>query len=319
MEIIKNNSMRFLYYVFNTFDIRPRDYIFKYPIPIRICLENYYTYSEIEGDTKYLYIRTKNYSDTLELVVDDYSKKLLRIQVLSSNHITFYNINSPFNNYVYYSSFIAINIANDSFEKWEKYLPPLNDATKIYVFNDSIILTLVENICPAYEITENNMFSILTDKNLNIIAFVIKNTTEADKIAIKEHIAHTNSINKETAFPFNTCETTFMENKQYLIKKINELENVNQWEILHYGHKRKLINNEFIVDYAIFLLENNKNSDAFIVSLASLLKHELEKVPDLLNKKINVDEVITNKDILYNKIWFYLSLAAQMCAEKIIS
>lgn len=314
-EQIFNES---LYFIINKFEIASREYIFKYPIPIRICLEYYYTYNEVMGDNKFLIIRKVNSSDTTELVVDDVSKKLLRLQVISSNQITFHNLN--FNNhYLNHNSYIAIEISNNSFEKWEKFLPSLNTQIKIHIFNNTVVLILDEKACPVYMFSENNEFSILTDKNLNIIAFFINSITAKDKIVIKEHATSPYSSNQESRFPFNLCETTIMENKRYLIKKINELENVDQWHIIYYGLERKLINNEFVVDYAMFLLEKAKTSDQFTLDIASLLEHELGQISILFEQRIaDKDEIMIAKGQFYNKIWFYLSLAADMCTEKII-
>ena len=107
-------------------------------------------------------------------------------------------------------------------------------------------------------------------------------------------------------------------NKNYLIKKIIELENVNLWDVIYYGLERKLINNNFVIESAIAMLEHNKTSDNITLEIASLLNHELEKVSILLNEKVNKDEIMINKGPFYNKIWLYLVVAADMCAEKII-
>ena len=71
-----NKDTKLLYFIVNNFLIKPRDYTFEYPIPIRVSVKNYDKFEEVLGDTKYLYI-SKDLSDTTELVVDDDSKKLL--------------------------------------------------------------------------------------------------------------------------------------------------------------------------------------------------------------------------------------------------
>ena len=316
--LIHKEYSQYLYLMINNFPIKLRNYTFEYPIPIRVCVKNYDKFEEVLGDTKYLYISKGSLSDTTELVVDDYSKKLLMLQVIASNQITFHDLDFDIDSYLSYNSYIAINITNDSFEKWEKYLPALDTQPKIHVFNSLIVLIIDENKCPAYMFSENNKFGVITNKDLNIAAFFINNITEKDKKIIKEHANYLNSPNQESAFPFNKCKTTIMEHKNYLIKKIIELENVNLWDVIYYGLERKLINNNFVIESAIAMLEHNKTSDNITLEIASLLNHELEKVSILLNEKVNKDEIMINKGPFYNKIWLYLVVAADMCAEKII-
>ncbi len=316
--LIHKEYSQYLYLMINNFPIKLRNYTFEYPIPIRVCVKNYDKFEEVLGDTKYLYISKGSLSDTTELVVDDYSKKLLMLQVIASNQITFHDLDFDIDSYLSYNSYIAINITNDSFEKWEKYLPALDTQPKIHVFNSLIVLIIDENKCPAYMFSENNKFGVITNKDLNIAAFFINNITEKDKKIIKEHANYLNSPNQESAFPFNKCKTTIMEHKNYLIKKIIELENVNLWDVIYYGLERKLINNNFVIESAIAMLEHNKTSDNITLEIASLLNHELEKVSILLNEKVNKDEVMINKGPFYNKIWLYLSVASDMCAAKII-
>lgn len=126
--------------------------------------------------------------------------------------------------------------------------------------------------------------------------------------------------NKESKFPSFNCETTFMENKNYLIKKIIELENVDHWKVLFYGLHRALINDQFILDYVYTLIEQKKANDQFTLDLAGLSNDEFHKILIMMEEKIeNRNEVMIDEGQFYNKIWFYLSLASDMCAEKIIT
>ena len=207
--MVMNKDTKLLYFIVNNFLIKPRDYTFEYPIPIRVSVKNYDKFEEVLGDTKYLYI-SKDLSDTTELVVDDDSKKLLNLQVIASNQITFHDLDFDIDSYLSYNSYIAINITNDSFEKWEKYLPALDTQPKIHVFNNLIVLIIDENKCPTYMFSENNKFGVITNKDLDIAAFFINNITEKDKKIIREHANYLNSSNQESAFPFKKCETTIV-------------------------------------------------------------------------------------------------------------
>ena len=207
--LIHKEYSQYLYLMINNFPIKLRNYTFEYPIPIRVCVKNYDKFEEVLGDTKYLYI-SKDLSDTTELVVDDDSKKLLNLQVIASNQITFHDLDFDIDSYLSYNSYIAINITNDSFEKWEKYLPALDTQPKIHVFNNLIVLIIDENKCPTYMFSENNKFGVITNKDLDIAAFFINNITEKDKKIIREHANYLNSSNQESAFPFKKCETTIV-------------------------------------------------------------------------------------------------------------
>ena len=110
-----------------------------------------------------------------------------------------------------------------------------------------------------------------------------------------------------------------MENQSCLLKKISKLQNININELLFYAFHRELISNEFLIEYALDQLERTKTKDPFILELAGLLHNETMKASELLVAKIaNKEEVFTTNGQKYNEVWFYLILAAQMCAKKII-
>ena len=98
--MVMNKDTKLLYFIVNNFLIKPRDYSFEYPIPIRVSVKNYDKFEEVLGDTKYLYISKGILSDTTELVIDDYSKKLLKLQVIASNHITFHDLDFDIDSYL---------------------------------------------------------------------------------------------------------------------------------------------------------------------------------------------------------------------------
>ena len=112
-----------------------------------------------------------------------------------------------------------------------------------------------------------------------------------------------------------------MENTKCLIQKIIELKNVNIWHVLYYAYQRTLIDNEFLIDYAIELLSQNKTNDPKIVELAGLLDSETqqaEKIFEIFVAEKDKEKILYTESPAYNKIWFYLILAADMCEEKII-
>ena len=325
-----------LYFIFNKFEISSRDSIFKYPIPIRICLEYYYTYNGIMGDTKYLIIRKDNSSDTIELVVDDVSKKLLRLQVISSNQITFHNLNFNTNHYLNHNYYIAIEVSNNSFEKWEKFLPSLNTQIKIHVFNNTVVLILDEKACPVFMLSEDNEFGVLTDKNLNIAAFFINNIMEKDKIVIKEHATSPYSSNQESIFPFNTCETTIMENKQYLLKNINaqmDQHRKNNYDMATFITMQKTFDEylsvhpkdtEIWLNYALCMYTFAEGTDYPEECLRKILEYDQDNLyaimlltyinahdshisnqlfEQLCSLKSNDNEILSM--IEYEKIWYY--------------
>ena len=83
-----------------------------------------------------------------------------------------------------------------------------------------------------------------------------------------------------------------MKNKDCLIKKITELENVDQWEVIYYGLTIELINAQFVMDYCYALIEQKNCSDQFVLDIAALTnKDDLHNLPKKIAKKV----VITKK------------------------
>jgi hypothetical protein len=108
-----------------------------------------------------------------------------------------------------------------------------------------------------------------------------------------------------------------VKNTNYLIQKIFELENVNPWEVLYYGLKNYFIDPLFIIDYCYTLVEQTNSKDLFVLDIAAL--SNMKDIPKMISEKIGNDEdiMVAHREH-YNKIWAYLSLAADMCADKII-
>jgi hypothetical protein len=115
-------------------------------------------------------------------------------------------------------------------------------------------------------------------------------------------------------------EDEIIKNTKCLIQKIIELENVNQLRVLYYGLKRGFIDAQAIIDYCYTLVEQTDSKDPFVLDIAALTdKDEIYKIPERIAENIdNPSEIVIDKNQYYSKIWEYLTLAAQMCAEKII-
>lgn len=242
----------------------------------------------------------------IDLKVSDYVKAI--------SHYNDFDVNR----YLSQFSCIAITTAKNSFKNKITVLN-LTIKFQIHIFKNLIIILLEHVFYPVYYFNEHDLFGVITDKNFNIIAFVI-NKIPAITISYLKHSFEQRNLLEESAFPLYDCETKIMKNKNCLIKKIFELENVNQWEIIYYGLQRSLIDKQFIMDYCYALIEQKNSTDQFVLDIAALTdKDDLYKLDTRTNAKIsNHDEVLITKGQQYNKIWFYLSLATDLCAEKII-
>ncbi len=125
---------------------------------------------------------------------------------------------------------------------------------------------------------------------------------------------------KESDFRLYDDENLIVKNKDCLIKKIIELETIEQWKVIYYGLDRKFIDTRFVIDYCYALIEREHSVDQFVLDIAGLTtKDDLNNIPKMIAEKIgNSAEILIDKEQYYSKIWSYLSLAAEMCAEKII-
>lgn len=118
-----------------------------------------------------------------------------------------------------------------------------------------------------------------------------------------------------------TCEgQAKVKNKEYVIQKIFDLKNVNFVELIFFGMARGFIDNDFVVDFAMKALEYERLAQKTLwLEIAGLLKNEYDQAPTLIEQAIkNKQNVLTEQSSLYNRIWFYLSLAADMSTDKII-
>ena len=111
-----------------------------------------------------------------------------------------------------------------------------------------------------------------------------------------------------------------IKNKEYVIQKMLELHDVNFMELIFFGMAHGFVDNVFVVDFAMKALEYEKFAkDTTWIEIAGLLKNEYDKTPILVEKEIkSKNEIITTKSSIYNKVWFYLALAADISDEGIL-
>jgi hypothetical protein len=302
--------MQTIYFVTNKKRIPNRDCDFKYPFFISISLK------DIVGNGIRLYYEDISRNNIAKLAIE-LDNTINKLQIINSNQITIYSTNFKFDSYLQIISSIAAELTHDSLNKWIVGGYTIWNAIKIHIYNNSVVMVVNEDSCPRYFIHENNILGVLTDKNLIIIGFVINNISQENMNILKDYAA--DSLNQESTFPLYDCETTIMENKEFLIKKIIELQNVDHWKVLYYGLERVLIDKQFIMNYVFALVEQENEQDQFTLDIAGLLTNEIDKIPKMLEEKVGDRDLIMVTDgQFYNKIWFYLSLASDMCAERII-
>ncbi len=305
--------MQNLYLVKNNFSVPSRTYEFDNTYVISMIKENYY-------GGKFLHFSDSHINIT-KTVIDPATKILLKLITVLSNQISFHSEKFTITDHLQMLSCICIELTEGSFEEWEMQVPTILRSVKIHVFANVIVVLINEDLCFRYFFYENATFGAIVDKDFIVIGFIINNINNSIVENIKSFVEQNRSNNyknQESAFPLYNCEKTIMENKNYLIKKIIELKNVDRWKVLFYGLERQLIDNQFIMDYCLALVEQNY-TDQFVLDIAGLLNKELYQITDMINARINDrDEIMIIKGQFYNKIWFYLSLASEMSAENII-
>ncbi len=125
---------------------------------------------------------------------------------------------------------------------------------------------------------------------------------------------------QESDFRLYEDEVLVIKNKDCLIKKITELKDIDQWKVIYYGLTRELINAQVVMDYCYVLIEQTNCSDQFVLDIAALTnRDDLYSLPKRIAKRVNNhEEIMIDANQYYSKIWSYLSLAANICTEKII-
>lgn len=316
---------KYLYTLKNNLKVIGRKYIYDDPcLPIIISQkEEEYYYGLFWGNTRYLFIEGNETCDITKIRFNSGSGILETLTIVDSRQITFHEDFFTTEQYIQIKSCIAITIANflpdkEKDEVAQKYVY-LSGTSKIHVFMNAIVILIVEDMSPRYFLHEE-YFGVLTDNNFVVIGFVIDNITTQNIQTLKEYIAQKTSRcpNQESSFPPCITEAKIMPNK-YLIKKIMELENVDPWEIIYYGIDRRLIDHQFIIAYAEEVMSNNETVDQFTLEMGSLMPKEAEMVPKLFQARYkNWEQTMLERGQLYNKIWFYISVAADLGEAKVI-
>ncbi|MGE0010124.1 MAG: hypothetical protein AB7F19_06325 [Candidatus Babeliales bacterium] len=103
-----------------------------------------------------------------------------------------------------------------------------------------------------------------------------------------------------------------LEQNKKIIQKIIELKKIDILELLRYGLEHKFIDSEFCSTIAIVLLSQNIIIDnTYVLELASLMhtqyENHYERVQALIAEATQKqDNSYSERQQLYNKIWFYL-------------
>ena len=163
---------------------------------------------------------------------------------------------------------------------------------------------------------ESEVLGVLIDKNLEITAFVSWDIAPHNMSILAENIKRClrqpNTI--EYVENNNIREICLMDNHGELIQKILELKNVNVWSVIYYGLNRVLISKEFCIRFAETCLAKKEHIDnPLAMELGNLMDYEYDKVYELLDSLTQDKEsIMIENNQLYNKLWFYLSLAADL-------
>jgi hypothetical protein len=302
------------YLLRNNYEIMERTREFDSYIPLTIIHPLYgggLKYIEYEGSNSHLIIK-----------ISGYLKIIVQIKLIAYSSSLFYN--QPFNdkNFLQLQSCLALDL-NESLECEEGVTLSITQdyETELHIFTDAILILIVQPLCPTFIIYESEMLSALADKDFNLIGFMTRNITPEIinwfQQEAKYKLGH-KPIPLEIQ-PTLTCGEVIMENKEALIKKMLDLKNIDFIALLYYGLHRELINDSFCVDFAMKALGDQVLTTPLIVDLASILTQE-EITRDLLPSKLieesvkNKDEILIEKGQFYNKIWFYLTLAADVYA-----
>jgi len=193
---------------------------------------------------------------------------------------------------------------------------------RLEIFKNAFVFWLGDVKDAKILFNNNDTFGVITNENLTIVGLVLWNITSADLSEIHDY-ALRNGLNIEFNQEQNDHspnQGSLMENKEQILEKMLGLKNVDIWELLYYGLKRKLIDTQFIEDY-VFAYLNHKEQpqDPLFLEIAGLLNNEKEQILPIVENAIkNPHDILTSNGELYNKVWFYLSIAADMSKANII-
>ena len=110
------------------------------------------------------------------------------------------------------------------------------------------------------------------------------------------------------------------EKKDCLLYHLIELENIDHWKLLYYSFERSIVNADDIMQYSYKAIELKNSTDQFTIGIAGLLSYDKYSIEKLLDQKFEheKDEIMIKDGQKYNKIWFYLLTATDLCQASIL-
>ncbi len=98
------------------------------------------------------------------------------------------------------------------------------------------------------------------------------------------------------------------------IQKILELKNINLWEFVYYGYSRCLVDQDFVIDFAVhYLASQPQPENPLTLKIACLVIGDQNELEPLLEQlRIDKEDLVRNRERLYNKLWFYITLAGDL-------
>lgn len=309
--------MNTLYYLINSYQVRMRVKEFDCNIPFNVSFPDSTFPSMIQ------------YEDWTNISVDERSQILFSITRISNEKILYSSSKLILTGLILYRTLIAIGcdeslkFEGEDNENWFT-MKRIDKPTTLVIFLNALVLYLPGAGSPKYFIEESEEFGAIADKDFNIIAFVVKGITPAQIESLSEYVQRNPPL-EQVEFPHELqhMERNYpmMENKDELIKKILSLNNVDYWNLIYFGLERALIDNTFIINFAIEYLASEKvpKNDKITIEIAALLKHECENASKLLKESIkNQEHIMIEQGRFFNRIWMYLSLAVDMKKLQII-
>jgi hypothetical protein len=219
----------------------------------------------------WIYISHKN-KNYIKLDIGKNSKDIVSFMMFGTPETIIYEDKKfPKNSFLYTESVIALTT---SFPINTDYHLEIDFKPKLEVFTDAAMLTIGPKPIngPYFLIHEKNSIGVLIDNQLIINAIVILNITKKEMAELKKfHLKDALTLPyKEPRIDLK--KTIPMENKKCFIKKFTELKNINIWHLLYYCYQRRIIDDEFLIDFATEMLEQGKTKDATIIEMAASVK-----------------------------------------------
>lgn len=311
-----------MYFLKNKFSHIRTSYKIDSYVPLTIRVEGNSAHSDTETYIRY---RLSNvFEDLTEVKIGVERGELDHITVVFCSFIKIYDYEFCAEDFISVGSTVALALdrkgdipsSSDGISS-----TTIKKAAQLELYQNTLILKLPSSDASKYIFCHDVRLSLLTDKNFNVTGFVIWNPTEDEKKILVNYAKERNvDVSPEPKVEKKIERKVGMKNQQCLFKKILDLKNVNVSELFYFGLEKSLIESDFVIDFALSKIEQNKSDQKSPwLEIAGLLKKERDKVSDLIEQSIqDKSAVTTTKGPFYNKIWFYLTLAADMCEDKII-